>query len=243
MLKGIKTSTEVLFGVPALCILAAAESRRADLIVICSHGRTGFTRWVLGSVAHQLVHQRAVPVLVLRESQSASLLSPSDAARPLCTLVPLDGSPLAESALVPAAYLTAALAFPGRGALLLAQIVKILPTTAQEGVISELNEEARERARTYLATVEEHLQAKVKDLKLSLTSSVELESDVASALVKLAEYGGERKKSGEVRGCDLIAISTHGRGGLERWVMGSVTERILNTTKLPTLIVRPHKKG
>jgi nucleotide-binding universal stress UspA family protein len=125
----------------------------------------------------------------------------------------------------------------------LAQIVKILPTTAQEGFISELNEEARERARTYLVTVEEHLQAKVKDLKLSHTSSVELESDVASALVKLAEYGGERKKSGEVRGCDLIAISTHGRGGLERWVMGSVTERILNTTKLPTLIVRPHKKG
>jgi nucleotide-binding universal stress UspA family protein len=127
----------------------------------------------------------------------------------------------------------------------LVQVVKILPTTAQEGLISEINEEARERARTYLATVEEHLQAKVKDLKLSLTSSVELASDVTSALVGLAEYGGEseRKKSGEVRGCDLIAISTHGRGGLERWVMGSVTERILNTTKLPMLIVRPQKKG
>jgi hypothetical protein len=110
ILAGIKTTTEVLFGLPAPHILAAAESRRADLIVLCSHGRTGFTRCVLGSVAHQLVHQSAVPVLVLRESQSASLLSPSDAACPLCTLVPLDGSPLAESALVPAAYLTAALA-------------------------------------------------------------------------------------------------------------------------------------
>jgi nucleotide-binding universal stress UspA family protein len=243
MLAGIKTTTEVLFGLPAVHILAAAESRRADLIVICSHGRTGFRRWVLGSVALQLVHQSAGPVLVLRESQSASLLSHGEAAQPLCALVPLDGSPLAETALVPAAYLTAALALPAQGALHLAQVVKILPTTAQEGVISEINEEARECARTYLATAGDRLQAKVKDLKLSLTSSVELASDVASALVKLAEYGGERKKSGEVRGCDLIAISTHGRGGLERWVMGSVTERILNTTKLPMLVVRPRKKG
>ena len=38
---------------------------------------------------------------------------------------------------------------------------------------------------------------------------------------------------------DLIAISTHGRHGLERRVMGSVTERVLNSTKLPMLIVRP----
>jgi nucleotide-binding universal stress UspA family protein len=243
MLAGIKTTTEVLFGLPALHILATAESGRADLIVLCSHGRTGFTHWVLGSVAHQLVHQSAVPVLVLRESESASLLSPLDATRPLCALVPLDGSPLAETALVPAAYLTAALAFPARGALHLAQVVKISPTTAQEGFVSELNEEALQRARTYLATAGERLQAKVKGLKLSLTSSVELESDVASALLRLAEHGSEGKETEGVGGCDLIAISTHGRGGLQRWVMGSVTDRILNTTKLPMLIVRPQKQG
>jgi nucleotide-binding universal stress UspA family protein len=243
ILARIKTTTEILFGLPAPHILAAAQSRMADLIVLCSHGRTGFTRWVLGSVAYQLVHQSAVPVLVLRESESAALLSHGEAARPLCTLVPLDGSQLAETALIPAAYLTAALAAPAQGAVHLAQVVKILPTTAQEGFVSELNEEARERARTYLATAEERLQAKVKNLKLSLTSSVELEADVANALVRLAEDGGERKKSGEGRRCDLIAISTHGRGGLERWVMGSVTERILNTTKLPMLIVRPQQQG
>ena len=44
-------------------------------------------------------------------------------------------------------------------------------------------------------------------------------------------------------GCDLIAISTHGRSGLERWVMGSVTQRLLDTTRLPMLIVRPQKKA
>ncbi|HCI79711.1 MAG TPA: hypothetical protein DHW02_08475 [Ktedonobacter sp.] len=37
------------------------------------------------------------------------------------------------------------------------------------------------------------------------------------------------------------SFSTHGRGGLERWVMGSVTERLLNTTSLPMLVVRPQQ--
>ncbi len=48
---------------------------------------------------------------------------------------------------------------------------------------------------------------------------------------------------GENTSCNLIALSTHGRKGLERWVMGSVADRLLNTTKLPMLIVRPLKKG
>ena len=41
------------------------------------------------------------------------------------------------------------------------------------------------------------------------------------------------------RGCDAIALATHGRSGPARWVMGSVTERVLGTTTLPLLIVRP----
>lgn len=242
MLAGIQTTTEVMFGTPALHILAAAESRMADLIVICSHGRTGFTRWVLGSVAYTLAHESAVPVLILRESEPASLLSRSDAARPLCALVPLDGSQLAETALLPAAHLIAALAAPTQGALHLAQVVKIFPATAEEGFVSELNEDALQRARTYLATARERLQATVKDLKLSITYSVELETDVAGALLSLAEHRGKRRETEAPGGCDLIAITTHGRAGLERWVIGSVTDRLLNTTRLPMLIVRPQKK-
>ncbi len=242
-LSGIRTSTEVVFGTPAQRILAVAASREVDLIALCSHGRTGFMRWVLGSVAYTLTHESAVPILVLRESEPASPLSRSDAARPLCALVPLDGSQLAETAFIPAAHLVAALAAPTQGALHLAQVVKIFPETAEEGFVSEINEEALQRARTYLAAARERLQATVKDLKLSITYSVELDTDAASALVSLAEHGGGGKETEGVSGCDLIAISTHGRTGLERWVIGSVTDRILNTTKLPMLIVRPQGKG
>lgn len=235
VLAGIPTSTEVQFGFPAQRLIAAAEAHGIDLVVLCSHGRTGFTRWVLGSVAHTLVHQSTAPVLVLRESEAASLLPRSDEPRTLRALVPLDGSPLAEAALTPAAHLVAALAAPAHGALRLAQVVKPFSTTVAEGFVSEQNEEARQHASTYLATVAQRLQATENALALSITSQILLEADVASALLTLAEHDGEG-------GCDLITISTHGRGGLERWVMGSVTERLLNAAQLPMLIVRPPKK-
>jgi nucleotide-binding universal stress UspA family protein len=241
-LSGIETTTEVAFGIPAQHILTSARSGETDLIVLCSHGRTGLTHWVLGSVAHTLAHESPVPTLILRESEPASLLAGPDAARPLCALVPLDGSGLAETALAPAASLIAALAAPAQGTLHLAQVVKLFSETAEEGFVHELNEEARERARTYLAQVTERLQTTAQRLGLSLTSSVALEKDVAGALMKMAEHRIRGKETGDA-GCDLIAISTHGRHGLERWVMGSVTDRLLNTTKLPMLIVRPQQQG
>ncbi len=241
-LSGIETRTEVSFGLPAQHLIAVAEAYESDLVVLCSHGRTGFTRWALGSVARTLVHQSTVPVLVLQESEVAALLARSGSACSLRALVPLDGSPLAEAALNPAATLTAALAAPAQGALHLVQVVKPVSPPAVEGFVSEFNEETRRLASTYLASVAEGVQA-VMGRTLTLTTSVELASDVASALLSLAEHGGNGQKTKGAGGYGLIAMSTHGRGGLERWVMGSVTERLLNATKLPMLIVRPQHKG
>lgn len=241
MLAGVQVTSEVMFGSPAWHIQECAESQNANLIVLCSHGRTGFTRWALGSVAHQLVHQSSVPILVLREHETNSLLAHGDDAQSFRILVPLDGSELAESALLPAAYLTAAMAAPAHGTLHLVQVVKSLPTTAEEGFVSKLNEEALQRAKTYLATTAEHVQATMKELKLSVTYAVEYERDVVSTLMNVAEQKGEKKATEDVGGCDLIAISTHGRSGLQRLIMGSVTDRLLNVTKGPMLIVRPRK--
>ncbi len=247
-LAEIETMTEVKFGLPAQDILATAESWSVDLIVMCSHGRTGFTRWVLGSVAQKIAHHCPVPVFVLREGKLLPLESPPDAARHLTALVPLDGSALAEAALIPAANLVAALAAPARGALHLTQVVKQLSTTADAGFITQLNEETVERAKAYLMSVKERLQPRLKDCKLTITWSVALDADAADAIIGTAEQREQQEgsdshdKSGSY-GCDLIAMSTHGRGGLERWVMGSVMERVLGATKLPMLIVRPQNNG
>jgi len=233
LLAGIEIATEVLFGFPAQQLSEAARMQGSDLIVLCSHGRTGFARWALGSVARTLVHQSTTPVLVLRQEKELAHVEP---ARPLCTLVPLDDSPLAEAALAPAQALTEALAAPGRGALRLVQVVKAFQSTAAEGFISELNEEAFRLARSYLAAVVRRVESEVTERTPEVTSSVARAPDVVSALLDAAEQEG-------AGGCDLIAISTHGRGGLERWVMGSVTERLLNASRFPILIVRPQRQG
>ena len=236
-LAGIPTSTEVAFALPSQYILSAATRGEIDLIVLCSHGRTGFTRWALGSVAHTLAHESGVPTLILRESKPATPFTLLDTKRPIRALVPLDGSELAEAALAPASSLVAALSAPEQGALHLAEVVRLYQTSTEEGFVSELNEEAVERAKVYLARVTERLQAPDQQPRLSITSSVGLEQDVAATLVSLAEHG-----AGETGAYDLIAMSTHGRHGLERWVIGSVTDRVLNTTRLPILIVRPSKR-
>ncbi len=241
VLDRIQITTEVAPGLPAQYILAAASLGKIDLTVLSSHGRTGFTRWVLGSVAHTLAHESTVPTLVLHENETASLIAHTDAARPLRALVPLDGSPLAEAALEPAAYLVASLA--ARGELHLTQVVKPLRTSAKESFESSLNAKLRARARTYLTQVAERWQAMAKELGVSISWSVALEADVASALLSQAVPGEQGQGTAGSLGCDLIAISTHGRHGRERWVMGSVTDRLLNTTRLPILIVRPSRKG
>ncbi len=58
----------------------------------------------------------------------------------------------------------------------------------------------------------------------------------------MAENGEDAEGSGAFGGCDVFTMATHGRGGLQRWAMGSVTERVLQGTKLPLLIVRAQNK-
>jgi len=180
-------------------------------------------------VAHTLVHQSTMPVLVLRQEE---VPAHEEAARAFWTLVPLDGSELAEAALAPAVALTYALAGTERGGLHLMQVVKDNGSAGEEGYASELNGEARQLARSYLATMAERTRETEPGRTLAVTFSVERAPDVASTLLDAAEQEGPA-------GCDLIAISTHGRSGLQRLVMGSVTEHLLATTHLPMLIVRP----
>ena len=91
LLRGIETSSEVMFalGPVAQHIIEAAEAYKADLIVLCSHGRTGLTRWALGSVAHALVHHSTFPLLVLRQSKDVPSHVRVAMIRPLSALTTL----------------------------------------------------------------------------------------------------------------------------------------------------------
>jgi len=81
--------------------------------------------------------------------------------------------------------------------------------------------------------------SEIGKLNLVIEWAIEESKDVANALIETAEHGKALVSSHELTGCDLIAIATHGRGGLKRLMAGSVTEKVLGSTSLPMLIVRP----
>ena len=159
-LSAVPTETVVLYGPAAMSILAVAHSSGADLIVLCSHGYSGITRWVLGSVAEKVAHHAAVPVLVLREGGPVPAAPHPDAT--LRALVALDGSAHAKAALEPAALLIAALAAPAAGALHLVRVVKPVSAgrEAKDLEHREIDEQVLHKAKQYLSSTVDHLQGR-----------------------------------------------------------------------------------
>jgi len=255
-LDGIGVKMKVLTGAAVRGILDVVIEEQADLVVICSHGDTGIKRLMPGSVAQKIARQSTVPVLVLRQEGTMPTSSYPDRLRPLRALmavVALDGSALAEAALMPAASLVMAMAAPARGTLQLTRVVK-LPVKASEptekgkhnypeSLDLHLKEQAISEVKNYLGNLVDQLrQGPLKDANLTLTWSVAAGKDVADTLIRAAENGEDAEGTNVFGGCDLLVLATHGRGGLERLMLGSVTEHILGATKLPILIVRPQEQ-
>ena len=226
-LDGIGLTMKVLTGAAAQKILEVVEEDQADLVVMCSHGDTGIKRLMLGSVAQKVARHSTVPVLVLRQDGSVPLSSYPDHLRPLravMAIVALDGSALAEAALMPAASLVMALAAPARGSLQLTRVVKLpikVSESAEQGKHSypesmnlHLKDQAIREAKTYLGNLVDQLrQGPLKDADLTLTWSVAIGKDVADALIRAAETGEDAEGSNVFGGCDLMVLATHGRGG------------------------------
>jgi len=235
-LAGVKVETKVVIGTAAATIQDIASEEHIDLIVMCSHGDTGFKRWVLGSVAQRVSRTSQTPVLVLHEDGGTPDSAYPDPLRPLrsiIALVALDGSEFAEAAITPTAMLVAALAAPGQGTLLLTSVVPLsAPDSTDVTKASALNE-----AHTYLLQATEKYADAAQKLNVSLKTSVAAGNDIADTLIGAAERGEEVEGKRLTGNCDLIAITTHGRGGLQRLAMGSVTESVLGATKLPLLVV------
>jgi nucleotide-binding universal stress UspA family protein len=237
VLKGIKTETGAVTDAIAPAILSAIQTFHADLVVMCSHGFTGFKRWALGSVAQKLAPHSPVPVLVLRDGGSVPTTATQ---QPMRAFVPLDGSPLSESALEPAAQLVTALAPSAQKVMHLVRVVDIpssygkFRSSVDEYYDTGVRAETKREYEAYLHTVAQRFtEGDLVTYNLSVTTSVPIDMDVAEAIVQEAEQA----EGTELSGYDLIVMATHGRGGIQRWVLGSVAERVLHTTKVPLLIV------
>ncbi len=225
---GIQVETSVLVGPAAPLLIEEIMRKQADLVVMCSHGRTGFTRWMLGSVAQQLTRHASVPVVVLRD-QGPSLAPHPDQGAPLRVLVPVDGSDASEAATGPAAWLAAALAAPQQPELHLFYVVNAFESEARQQPESM----AAAGAKAYLAKLAERLVAQHPSVRVTWSAAVD--QDVAEIIITTAEKG--ETEPGPA--FDLVVMATHGRTGFARWAMGSVTERVLWSTRIPLLIVRP----
>jgi nucleotide-binding universal stress UspA family protein len=245
-MNGIPTETEVVAGPLAETIIGSAVRLHADSIVMASHGRTGVARWVLGSVAQKVVRRSPVPVLVLRDSAP---LTPahSDGAKPVLTLlVPLDGSPFAEEALAPAVALATSLSSAAVCRIRLLEVLDIPMPHLDPGTLMPDEpvdvpspRTLQQDAHAYLDGVATHLKTMLPpDGSLTVSSMALFDIDAAEAIAAAAE-GKPAAQGTTTPPCDAVVMTTHGRGGLALWALGSVTERVLSRCTRPLLVVRP----
>src|SRR3989440_2290718 len=200
LLRGLSVQIQVPVGLIPPSIIAVATENHADIIVMCSHGYTGVKHWwMLGSVAAKIARFAQIPVVILREGGPVpEERHPGD--RPLRVLVPLDGSDYAKAALVPAAYLAAALATPGQGALHLTHVVQPAhegrgPTRTARSTArgAQSTQTALNMAREYLNATLNYIRSEptIAELNLVLTSSVTVDDDIAQGIIRVAESGGD----------------------------------------------------
>lgn len=208
--------SQVVVGRPARSIINFAQENEIDLVVISSHGRSGVNRWIYGSVANKVLHNAPCARVVIHPQV---ILDPFSIKR---ILVPLDGSSIAEQALNPALSLAEAL--PAR--LILLRVtprpqIPVQPVPCWPDLDSVMDA-AEQETNAYLQS----LQAAIGDSPVS-TSSQCATGLAAESIIEIADS----------QKVDLIVMCSHGRSGIERWVFGSVAEKVLRGANCATLVI------
>jgi nucleotide-binding universal stress UspA family protein len=204
---------EVLPGNPADEILRYANKKDISLIVMASHGSSTRRLWHLGNVAEKVLRATVKPVLLVRAQASREALRRKSLLKKI--MVPLDGSKLGEATIPWIVPLAQAL----DAELVLFQVVEpVIFLAGSQGTPYALPD-----AMAYLSRVEKL----IKETELNVSSEVKL----GSAADQIIDYA-------EANSIDLIAMSTHGRSGIGRWVFGSITDKVLHAGDTAILVVR-----
>jgi nucleotide-binding universal stress UspA family protein len=221
---GVATRSELLDGPVATALAAYIQELGIDLVVMTTHGRSGISRAWVGSVADAVVRRSAAPVLLLRPRDGGG--APEEFSTNH-VLVPLDGSPLAEGILGPAA----AIARLGNARFTLLRIVAPLQVSAEPSHPAVLSQDpsvvraAAEQAHAYL----EQVAATLRRTGLQVDTAVQVHAVAAVAILDYAATSA----------VDLVAMATHGRGGWSRVALGSVADKVMRGMLLPVLLFRP----
>jgi nucleotide-binding universal stress UspA family protein len=216
--EGREVDPVVVRGDPAAQVLAHAGD--ADLIVMTTHGRGAASRAFFGSVADRVARHATVPTLLIRADLGAG--APPRVDR---IVVPLDGSSAAERAVAPAEVIARRLGVP----MLLVRVfdIDLARATVMAGADA--------------AIADAHSQAAIRE-----QAAAALEADAAAlrergvaarAVVRVGNTVGELLDI--ITPSDLIVMTTRGHGGISRWLLGSVTDKLMREAPAPVLLVHP----
>ncbi len=215
------TECRMVRGTAAQTILESTSQDRDTLIAMATHGRSGAKRWLLGSVAEKVLRGTTNPMFLVRAA--AAKTSPERIINSL--VVPLDGSPLAEKILPTVCRWARALDLE-------VTLIRAFEFPARAYVTSEtylpdydaFRDQARRDAAAYLKEKEDFLVGEGVRTVTVLT----IEGAAANEIISYAQTAPGA----------VIAMSTHGRSGVQRWILGSVTEKIVRHADDPVLVVR-----
>ncbi len=217
--QGLLVSSRLLEGTTIEALVEYGQEIGADLTVMTTHGRGGFERLRLGSVASAYLVRATNPVLLVRGGGTDAVpVVPSGS-----LLCPLDGSPFSEAMIPHARAFAEALDMPM--ALFGVTVPHAMPMApigtellADPGAL-EAESDGR---RQYLARM-------LAQCPVGATANATTDLSVARAILEEAA----RIDAG------VIAMASHGRSGLMRLVLGSVADEVVRHAELPVLLYRP----
>jgi nucleotide-binding universal stress UspA family protein len=211
---GLSVEQAVRTDIPHEAILRYATEQKIDLVVMGTHGRTGVERYLLGSVTERVVRLSDVPVLTVKAMDEDAVTHPYGD-----ILVPTDGSDGAAAAIDPAVSI--ARSYDAR----LHALSVVDPMATGIDVRSAvLVDELEDTARSAVEAVEE----RATDASISTTET---------AVEYGTPYRGIRSYV-DANDIDLVVMGTHGRSGIERYLLGSVAEKTVRTSSVPVMTVR-----
>ena len=220
-LAGVKVSCSVIRGKPADAIIEHAGMEEGTLIAMATHGRSGLDRWMLGSVAETVLRGSHNPLFLVRAHEEGAT---DGAAMIKSIVVPLDGSELAESVLPTAMELAKALDLE----VVLCRAYE-LAASVYEGNEDYLPN-YDEMLRQVKAEAESYLAEKAAALNAAGLSRVSVVALAGSGAEEIVRYAQTHRDA-------LVVMCTHGRSGMSRWVLGSVTERVVRHSDDPVLVL------
>ena len=223
-IEGVDVSTIVLRGRPAARLVEYVDELQDSIIVMGSHGRAGFRRMVTGSVAARVVQASTVPVIVVRPEGEDGEVTVPDVIRKV--LVPLDGSDFAEHALESVYELVQAEDVMVR--LVRVSELAVYPSTMYGAA-------SYEAVDAYMAAI----QAESEDYLKNKSAEFEDRPGSVSWEVRDGTTSAAILEAAKEFDADLIAMSTHGRTGFRRFLMGSVAEQVLREAGIPVMMVGP----